>query len=270
MLATRGLTTFCRSIRAFFLTSEVTSLFDSTSILRRDSGTKDVMDIFRNMRWCLLSCAAIWQFSHLDRSRPRQLSAKLPARSNDLASLRPTFIVLEPPKGYAGTGLAYPTLWQAGRTFLGVKILYLDSTCVIFMEYTYGITTSDRCKRMLENVMCHTRSRIKSYDQQIARVKAEISWMTPLSMRPARAWNTNARNTVTDYLAKPTERCQQFQDFLEPGLRNLACVRWVSRLDYFFEKTDRRRFRYPTLPWVECRGGGRVLTVHSMYPRVDV
>ena len=104
-------------------------------------------------------------------SLPPQLPTKLPARSIDLANLRPTFIVLEPPKGYVGTGLAY-----------------------------------------------------------------------------------NARNTVTDYLAKFTESCQQFQDFLEPGLRNLACVRWVSRLDYFFEKTDRRRCRYPTLPWIECRG----------------
>ena len=89
-------------------------------------------------------------------------------------------------------------LWQAGRMFLGVKILCLDLTCVTFRKYTYGFTTSERCKRMLENVMRHTRSRIKSYDQQIARVKAEISWMTPwICVLPEHGIRSSSNNCIS-------------------------------------------------------------------------
>ena len=40
------------------------------------------------------------------------------------------------------------------------------------MKYISGITTSERCKRMVGILNIHTRSRIKSYDRQTAEVQA--------------------------------------------------------------------------------------------------
>ena len=51
------------------------------------------------------------------------------------------------PLGLRVIDVSYPMLWQAGHISLGVKILCLDLTCVTFMKYTDGFTTSERCKK---------------------------------------------------------------------------------------------------------------------------